>query len=140
VNHLLDYLGLPTTLTVVFVAIYNAFAWLEKLASSHAKQTLSEFLQSTDWKIWSNNIAGVVEQSFDAVFGSRHFSWKCLDRSLEFSVSSIAVLLFLGFLNHYSYFKTMPLELTRPNYRIIFFGWLFWSACIDFFNLYKRDY
>lgn len=136
-SQLLGYLGLPASIMVVFFAIYEAFAWLENLASETAKQTLTNFLSSTDWKVWSSKIAEIVEESFNAVFGSRHFSWKCLDRSIEFSLSSIFILLLLGFLNHYSYFRTMPEEVMRSGYRIIFFGWLLWSICIDYFNLFK---
>ncbi len=136
-NQILQALGLPASIAIVFFAIYEAFAWLENLLSTSTKLILTNFLRSTDWKVWSRKVPAVVQESFNAIFGSRHLSTKCFRRSVEFSLSSIFILLLLGFLNHYSYFWTMPLELTKPDYRIIFFGWLAWSIVIDYFNLGK---
>ncbi len=137
VSQILQFLGLPASIAIVFSAIYGSFAWLENLLSSSAKLALTSFLRSTDWKVWSKRIAAVVQESFNALFGPKHLSGKCIIRSIEFSLSSIFILLILGFLNHYSYFRTMPFELTKTSYRIIFFGWLGWSICIDYFNLGK---
>ena len=135
---LLNWLGLPAAATVAFTAIWGAFAVLEKVASPTKKKELSNFLRSADWSVVPFRITAVFRDGFEAIFGEDQFSPKCIRRSIAFSLLSIFTLLFLGFVNHYDYFRTMPGVIWyKPSFRIIFFGWLLWSMFLDFFNLYK---
>jgi hypothetical protein len=60
---------------------------------------------------------------FKRVFGERHFSLRCLYRSVIFTLGSLFTLLMLGFIGNYAYFKTMPFELTySPSFQVIFMG------------------
>jgi hypothetical protein len=138
VAELLNWLGLPATAAIAFTAIWGAFAAFEKIASPTKKKELSSFLRSADWSVMPFAITAAFRDGFEAIFGEHQFSLKCIRRSVAFSLLAIFTLLLLGFVNHYSYFETMPGVIwNHPGYKIIFFGWLLWSIFLDFFNLYK---
>jgi hypothetical protein len=138
VPELLNWFGLPASIAVAFTAIFGLFLTLEKVASTTKKAELSSFLRSADWSVLPLGLTATIREGFDAIFGEDHFSAKCFKRSVQFSLFAVVTLLALGFLNHYSYFKTMPGQvLYHRGYKYIFFGWLLWSVFFDYFNLYK---
>jgi hypothetical protein len=123
---------------VVCAAIWGTFRALEKVASPNKKVGLTKFLRSADWTIVPYRITDACRDAFEGIFGTSQFSAKCLRRSLQFSLLAMLVLFTFGFLNHYSYFRTMPdVVIHHPTYKIILFGWLIWSLVFDYFNLYK---
>ena len=137
-------IGLPVSLGIIFSTVYGFFLLLEQVASPERKKTFSIFLRSTDWETWPQSFPTIIRASFKFIFGAEHLSIKCIGRSFLFSLSAISILLALGFINNFDYFWTMPYELfdpaaigKNPGYPIIFFGWLSWSICLDYFNLFK---
>ncbi|MGY3527754.1 hypothetical protein [Bradyrhizobium sp. USDA 4452] len=138
VAELMSWLGFPASVAAAFGIVWGAFATLEKVTSSEKKAVLTQLLRSTDWSAAPLKLTEAFKEVFEAVFGKHQLSAKCLRRSFLFSILAIILLLAFGFLNHYEYFQTMPFVIFyKPAYRIIFFGWLFWSIIIDFINLYK---
>jgi len=134
----LNWLGLPASIAVAFATICGMFSTLEGIVSPSKRKDVTDFLRSTNWRQLAYKSTVTFREVFVVIFGASHFSIKCVVRSIAFSVSAILILLTLGFLNHYDYFQTMPgVVLNHPSYYLIFFGWLFWSMIIDYFNLYK---
>lgn len=140
----LRIIGLPASLGIIFSAIFSFFLLLERVASPEKTRAFSVFLRSTDWETWPQRFPSIIRASFESVFDHRHLSIRCFSRSILFSLSTITILLVLGFVNHFGYFWTLPYMLfdpaaigRTPGYPIIFFGWLSWSICLDYFNLFK---
>jgi hypothetical protein len=135
---LLDWLGSPASIAIASGAVFGAFQALEAVASPAKKADLAAFLRSADWTILPHRITAACMDAFESIFGVSHLSGKCLRRSIIFSLLSISVLLIVASLKNHRYFSTMPeYVLYHPGYKVIFFGWLFWSILFDYFNLYK---
>jgi hypothetical protein len=134
----LSLFGLPVSIAVAFAAIFGGFQLLESVASPTKKADLSNFLRSADWAVLPHKITSAFRDAFETIFDKRHFSAKCLRRSVLFSALAILILFAVGFLKNYEYFRTMPaFVMKRPSYQIVLFSWLAWSVLFDYVNLYK---
>jgi hypothetical protein len=139
VTALLQSLG-PTgaTVAVLFGLIFGLASALERYSSPEAKKALSEYLRTADFSSLAVHLPEGTKEAFEKVFGKRSLSWRCARRSIFFSIATILILLFLGFINHFDYFQTMPTWLVeRPSHMIFFFGYILWSLIPDFLNLLK---
>jgi hypothetical protein len=137
-DQVLQIIGIPSSILVVFGTIVAVSEGLERASSKQAKRDFSNFLLSTDFSVLSLRLPKAIEELFERLFGKRHFSAQCILRSATFSVTAILFLLALGFLTHFSYFKTMPAFIAEhPGFRVKYFGYIFWSLLPDYFNLYK---
>ena len=118
--------GAPSSLVIIFATIIGISAWLDNISSQSARKDLSRYILTTDFPAASIKLPSSIEELFERLFGTEHFSQKCALRSAAISLGAIIFLLALGFLTHYQYFKTMPsFIIDRPGFRIKYFGFIF---------------
>lgn len=118
-------------------ATFSAFELSERLASKEAKFAVTQRLRSLDIRSAAIPPEGSKE-IFQRVFGTEHFSAKCLVRSACFSLGSIALLTILAFLHHRRDFIFGGLDPYQMRLAITFVVmWIAWSVIPDYFNLYK---
>jgi hypothetical protein len=137
-DRIFQLVGIPSSILIVFAAIVAVSEGLERSSSAQAKKDFANYLRSTDFSALSVRLPKAIEELFERLFGKHHFSALCIFRSATFSLAAIVFLLTLGFLTHYSYFRTMPAFIAEhPGFRVKYFGYITWSLVPDYFNLYK---
>jgi hypothetical protein len=100
-KELLQFLGLPTSIAIVFATIVGVSVQIDKLSTKNAKADLSNFLLSADWIALSARLPALIQELFEQIFGYKHLSLNCIFRSAIFTLSSILILLVLGFINNH---------------------------------------
>jgi hypothetical protein len=85
VNDLTSSLGIPGGFALLATAIFVGCKEVEKSASSHALIDITKKLKDTSWQ-GSLRPSLIIEQMFVWTFGERHFSRKCIRRSMAASL------------------------------------------------------
>jgi hypothetical protein len=146
-QELISLIGPTGAPAVVVASTYGAFEFVERMASERAKSALAERLKSIDVRKSAILPEGTYE-TFQRLFGMRHFSTTCIMRSACFSFAAFVVLFFAAFFLHYSEFSSEA-EGSSPIWAmfnetdfdgsllLLFVLWVLCSFVIDFFSLYK---
>jgi hypothetical protein len=131
-------LGTGSVPVLVAVTVFGVFELGEKLASQRAKDALSNWLTTFDVRKAGALPVGTLE-SFERIFGKRHFSLKCFIRSVVFSLSAMIFIGVLIFLLYPQVALKIGDELFDYSYGLwlAFALWLPWSILIDYFSLFK---
>jgi hypothetical protein len=74
---------------VVFATVFGIFAFVERIASKEAKESLSSFLTTHSYEPYLGVLPQIIQGSFIRLFGERHLSWKCIIRSFFLSQASL---------------------------------------------------
>jgi hypothetical protein len=124
---------------IVAGTVYGVFELGEKLASQRAKDALSKWLVSFDVQK-AKTLPDGTREIFAKIFGERHFSLKCVVRSVAFSFGAmgfIGILLLLinpvWIIGAFASFFTTAKRETFLLYSL----WLPWSIIIDYISLFK---
>jgi hypothetical protein len=90
-------LGIPASAATLAAALYAACSAAEKAASRDALMDIGHALKNTKWRE-SERSSKVIEQVFKATFADRHFTIKCIKRSVLSTLifSLISLLFFLS--------------------------------------------
>src|SRR4051812_11382002 len=75
-------LGTGTTGATVAVTIYTGSIWLEHEMRNEAKADIARFINNTAIAPDSHAIANFILSSFETIFGRKHWTWRCLRRSI----------------------------------------------------------
>jgi len=89
INDLASGLGIPAGAATLAAAIYAACSSAEKAARPEALKDIGRLLQDSSWER-SAQPSAVIEWVFVWTFGERHFSWKCVRRSIEATTIFVA--------------------------------------------------
>jgi hypothetical protein len=146
-----DFLG-PSSVPVILAGfVYGVFEVGERLASQRAKDALAQWLLTFQVQKLAALPEGTREM-FEYIFGERHFSLKCVVRSIVFSIGAMAFVAFLVylispprfheafrvFLSGRSRADDLPylgLSFASSNVDIVI--WLIWSFFVDYLSLFK---
>ena len=95
VNDLASSLGIPAGAVTLALAVYAACAAAEKAARPEALKDIGRILNDRTWE-QSVRPSAIVDRIFVWTFGERHFSWKCVSRSM---IATFVILFCVG-VNH----------------------------------------
>lgn len=98
VNELVSELGIPLGAATIAGAIYTGCVAAEKAARPEALSEIRDVISNTSWTK-SAKPSTLVDRIFRLTFGERHFSWKCVRRSV---LSTIVVNAATGFYLYHS--------------------------------------
>jgi hypothetical protein len=129
--------------TVLAAAIYGGAVALEKSINPDRRKELTEFLTSQVDHLEPPNTGIVVLTLFEAVFGKRHFSLRCISRSVL--VTLLAVVIF-GFFVNKRYGLSLQMLLSSAGFSASFLATAFaiyitlFSIVPDYLSLWKGRY
>jgi hypothetical protein len=132
-------LGTGSVPVVVAGSVLGVFELGERLASQRAKDALSKWLVSFDLRR-AGALPDGTQELFERIFGKRHFSLKCLIRSVAFSLGAMIFIGILAFLIDPKGVMTgLPVQLGPVRYGAWLQGtlWLPLSILIDYLSLFK---
>jgi hypothetical protein len=130
---------MPGALTTVFggaaaasAATYAWFVTVDKLSlNPDFRAALAEYLKTSPT---TEGIINSARRLFAAVFGDRHFSWRCIKRSFIISIlANLFSLALVILLNPQSEFLANDSPVTVP----VVLGWALFAVIPDYLNLYK---
>jgi len=130
---ILNLLGLPGAIAIVFSGIIGAFNWIEKESGPDARRDIAHFLKSTDWDVLASRLPDAFWQFFKRIFGERHFSWFCMRRSVYFSSCAIIAFVIVGFILHRGQYLRQVGGLARGSLTLITV--ISGNIVADYFNL-----
>jgi hypothetical protein len=139
-------LGTATTGATVAVAIYTGSIWLENEMRSEAKMDIARLINNSEINPDSRTTSNFVLHAFETMFGSTHWSVKCLARSVIASCAFLLIISAFIFSKYSPYF--LSLEFIRwfvfrsMNYNVPESVWLLGAVIIagflpDYISLYK---
>lgn len=121
----------------LFASTLGMFEFFEKLSSDNARTDFAKYLRSTDFVKSLIYIPKDMQIVFERIFGTSHFSLRCISRSVAFSAGAIAVGIGLSVLNDpqmNSIFEDVRADAAFFTFVEI---WFVWSIIADFVNLLK---
>jgi hypothetical protein len=92
VNDLASSAGIPAGAATLAVAMYAACGAAEKVARPEALKDIGRILNDPSWER-SVQPSAIIERVFVWTFGERHFSWKCVSRSM---IATLVILIVLA--------------------------------------------
>jgi hypothetical protein len=130
---IIQLLGTGSVPVVVAGSVLGLFELGERFASQRAKDALSKWLLTFDVQK-AKALPDGTQQLFERIFGERHFSLKCLFRSVVFSSGAMIFIAILWFL-----ITARGILFIFSNVFFVTLGtlWLCWSIIIDYFSLLK---
>src|SRR5208282_900642 len=130
---IIQQFGRGGNVVALFAGTLGVFTFVERMSSQRARADFSRYLISTDFVGASLHLPEGTGALFNRVFGSRHFSLRCLVRSIICSIGATTALFGLSILNdpHLLSRLTDPFEV-----RVLEF-WVVWCLVPDYFNLFK---
>ena len=134
------------TITFEFaVSFYYLFRWLDSHLAPSMKNRLSAYLLSAKYENELQNLSEITFNIFNYLFGIKHFSWKCITRSIIFSTISLVLIFSFSFLYDPIGFKDFIKINTRSanvtNITIVVSViWFFWCLIPDYISLFKTRF
>jgi hypothetical protein len=132
-DELIKFFGPAGIPAISAAAIFGVFEFAEKVVSKPAKTALTDHLKAL--QVQDAVVLPVGARAlFNRVFGDRQFTFKCLVRSIIFSILAIGLISLISFPNRRS---LGDLILVDQFTRTYFFIWVPISLIPDYLNLYK---
>jgi hypothetical protein len=93
--------------------MYGACVAAEKAARPEALRDIGRILKDPSWSR-SVRASAIIERLFNWTFGERHFSWKCISRSIEASILFMLVLAML--ITTHDFLQSGLLDIDLPTF------------------------
>jgi hypothetical protein len=122
-------------LAVLVSTTFAVFVFIERMSSKRVRADFAEYLQSQAMKEHSAvRLPADTLSVFEKVFGADHFSFKCITRSILFSIAATTIMLTLMKMSDPYYHLSNFLNRTWIIYFAVYVSW---SLIPDYLNLFK---
>jgi hypothetical protein len=130
---ILQQFGKAGNIAALFASTLGLFVFIEKMSSTRARADFTNYLKSTDFAGAVVNLPYDTRALFERVFGTRHFSLRCVSASVLFSIAGVAGAYGFLILNNPAYLRFAQ----EPRFAASFGAWATWSLVPDYLNLLK---
>jgi hypothetical protein len=93
---ILQQFGKAGNLAALFSSVLGVFVFIENMSSPQARADFTKYLKSTDYPGSVVHLPEDTRGLFERVFGSRHFSLRCVVASILFSITAVVGLFALA--------------------------------------------
>jgi hypothetical protein len=135
---ILEQFGKPLSLVTLCGSTFGLFVFIENMSAAQARADFARYLKSTDFAKAVVHLPDDTHALFESVFGTRHFSWRCITTSIFFSVAAFAIVVLLNVLNDPGSLRwALRVRQSYPGLFYTLVAYAIWSIVPDYFNLLK---